>query len=83
MFLAAIGHHYSFTIEPYTDVSCTPKSWKQAFYALLDFSDVGADIKEHLGVVGKLFYGANFLMVVFNLINSHNFLSRDIYNQTH
>lgn len=57
MFVAAIGHHYSFTIEPYTDVSCTPKSWKQAFYALLDFSDVGADIKEHLGVVGKLFYG--------------------------
>ncbi|XKL61237.1 hypothetical protein PGB90_008294 [Kerria lacca] len=52
MFLAAIGHHYSFTVEPYTNVICTPKSWKEALYAFWDFSDVGADIKEHLGVVG-------------------------------
>ena len=52
MFLAAVGHHYSFTIHPYIEVSMTRKSWREAFFALLDFSDVGADIKEHLGVVG-------------------------------
>lgn len=52
MFLAAIGHHYSFTVDSYAELVITPKSWKEAVYALLDFSDVGADIKEHLGVVG-------------------------------
>lgn len=52
MFLAAIGHHYSFRVDPYAEVIITPKSWKEAFYALWDFSDVGADIKEHLGVLG-------------------------------
>ncbi len=53
MFLAAIGHHYSYSIEPYLDIACAPKSWKEAFNSLWDFSDVGADIKEHLGVVGS------------------------------
>ena len=56
MFLAAVGHHYSFTIHPYTEVIMTKKTWQEAIYALLDFSDVGADIKEHLGVVGKLIF---------------------------
>lgn len=55
MFLAAIGHHYSFRVDPYAEVIITPKSWKEAFYALWDFSDVGADIKEHLGVLGMFF----------------------------
>lgn len=63
MFLAAIGHHYSFTVEPYTNVICTPKSWKEALYAFWDFSDVGADIKEHLGVVGNFF----FLFILFQV----------------
>lgn len=52
MFLAAIGHHYSFTVDTYAEILCSRKSWKEALYALWDFSDVGADIKEHLGVVG-------------------------------
>ena len=53
MFLAAVGHHYSFTVDAYAEILCSRKSWKEALYALWDFSDVGADIKEHLGVVGK------------------------------
>ena len=53
MFLAAVGHHYSFTVDAYAEMLCSRKSWKEALYALWDFSDVGADIKEHLGVVGE------------------------------
>lgn len=53
MFLAAIGHHYSFTVDSYAESICSHRSWREALYALWDFSDVGADIKEHLGIVGN------------------------------
>lgn len=68
MFIAAIGHHYSFSIEPYLDTECSPKSWKEALYAFLDFSDVSADIKEHLGIVGKYSFkpmNSNLLFIHF------------------
>ncbi|XP_075235291.1 transmembrane protein 184C isoform X2 [Lycorma delicatula] len=49
MFLAAIAHHYSFSHRPFTTDLAEDKSLCDAFIAMLDFSDIGADLKEHFG----------------------------------
>ncbi|KAF5897276.1 transmembrane protein, partial [Clarias magur] len=65
MFLAAIAHHYSFSYRPYVreddEGSCF-----DSFLAMLDFSDIQADISEQVRNVGrtvlgrprKLFFGS-------------------------
>lgn len=53
MFMAAIAHHYSFSYLPYQRSDESNRNWCRAFLAMWDVSDVGRDIQEHLGIVGK------------------------------
>ncbi|XP_039295366.1 transmembrane protein 184C [Nilaparvata lugens] len=53
MFLAAVAHRYSFSHRPYTNEQVEEKSLCDAFIAMLDFSDIGADLKEHFGFYGR------------------------------
>lgn len=50
--MAAIAHHYSFSYLPYQRSDAT-QNWCRAFLAMWDVSDVGRDIQEHLGIVGR------------------------------
>lgn len=54
MFLAAIAHHFSFSYRPYVreddEGSCF-----DSFLAMLDFSDIQADISEQVRNVGMYF----------------------------
>ncbi|RZF47027.1 hypothetical protein LSTR_LSTR013818 [Laodelphax striatellus] len=53
MFLAAVAHRYSFSHRPFTNEQVEEKSLCDAFVAMLDFSDIGADLKEHFGFYGR------------------------------
>lgn len=59
MFLAAIAHHYSFSYRPYVreddEGSCF-----DSFLAMLDFSDIQADISEQVRHVGMYLSSSPF-----------------------
>lgn len=55
MFLAAVAHHYSFSYKPYVNDAAEHRSCCDAFLAMWDLSDVHSDVKEHIGVVGKIY----------------------------
>lgn len=56
MFIAALAHKYSFPHDPYhiniPDYN-TDRTWYNALAAMIDISDVGQDVSDHLGVVGS------------------------------
>lgn len=60
MFMAAIAHHYSFSYLPYQRPDSN-QNWCRAFLAMWDVSDVGRDIQEHLGIVGKILFFFNYI----------------------
>lgn len=62
MFVAAIAHHYSFSYRPYVceddEGSCF-----DSFLAMLDFSDIQADISEQVRNVGMYLSSPSFYLV--------------------
>uniref|UniRef100_A0A336MEH5 CSON014398 protein n=1 Tax=Culicoides sonorensis TaxID=179676 RepID=A0A336MEH5_CULSO len=60
MFLAALGHYFSFPHKPYhinipNYDSSNNRGFLNALMAMLDISDVRDDLGEHIGVVGSSF----------------------------
>lgn len=56
MFIAALGHKYSFPHDPYhinMPNHGYDRPWYSALKALMDLTDVSQDVTEHLGVVGS------------------------------
>ena len=53
MFLASLAHYYSFSHAPYVDYAQGYASCFQSFKAMLDVSDVGADVVGHVRHVGQ------------------------------
>jgi len=59
MFLAALGHQYSFPHDPFHinvpnyDYDSRRNGWVRAFLAMMDISDVTQDVGEHIGYVGS------------------------------
>lgn len=72
--MAAVAHHYSFSYLPYLRPGSNQNCCR-AFLAMWDVSDVGRDIQEHLGIVGKYYC---FEDVVFTLTNDHDYSGSSI-----
>ncbi|XP_014678997.1 PREDICTED: transmembrane protein 184C-like isoform X2 [Priapulus caudatus] len=52
MMLAAVAHYYAFSHKPYVDLAAEPVPCCEAFFQMLNVSDVKADVYEHVRVVG-------------------------------
>ncbi|CAH0393958.1 unnamed protein product [Bemisia tabaci] len=52
MFLASIAHYFTFTHVPFINLTYQNPSVSAAFSAMWDVSDIGADLKEHFGIMG-------------------------------
>ncbi|KAL5012433.1 hypothetical protein ScPMuIL_010984 [Solemya velum] len=53
MFLAAVGHYYSFSHKPYVDMASDAGDCCTSFLSMWDVSDVKEDFVEHVIVIGK------------------------------
>lgn len=77
MFVAAIAHHYSFSYRPYVceddEGSCF-----DSFLAMLDFSDIQADISEQVRNVGMYLSSPSFYLVFSLSVCLFPFLSLSI-----
>lgn len=53
MFLAALGHYFSFSYRPFIDAAATYNDCWHSFWSMWDVSDVQRDVAEHIRHVGK------------------------------
>ena len=55
MFLAAVGHYYSFTHTPYVTAGHNIP-WYRSIKNMFDVSDLRSDVSEHVTRVGECFF---------------------------
>lgn len=53
MFLAALGHYFSFSYRPFIDAAATYNDCWHSFWSMWDVSDVQRDVAEHIRHVGQ------------------------------